>query len=116
MSETGEKETVGDVVTVEKDETLSQEEIKIKNERIKQMGQLQKRLKTQKMMITKNMNKLEAVITALKKVGSEGGSATRLKMKAEEIVKIYDKLREDKKEMDSISASLKKVMCESEPD
>ena len=37
-------------------------------------------------------------------------------MKAEEIVKILDKLREDEKEMDSISASLKKVMCESEPD
>ena len=112
MSETSEKETVGDIVIVEKDETLSQEEIKIKNERIKQMGQLN----TQKMIMTKNMNKLEAAITAFKKVGSEGDSTTRLNMKAEEIVKIHDKLREDEKEMDSMSASLKKVMCESEPD
>ena len=46
MSETGEKETVGDVVAVEKGETLSQEEIKIRNERIKQMSQLKRRLKT----------------------------------------------------------------------
>ena len=97
MSDTGDKETVGDIATVEKDETLSQEEIKIKNERIKLMGQLQRKLKTQKMMVTKNMNK---------KVGSEGGSAARLQLKAEEIVKIHDKLKEDGKEMDSIFASL----------
>ena len=80
------------------------------------MSQLQRRLKTLKTMMTKNMNKMEAAIPAFKKVGSEGGSATRLKMKAEEIVEVLDKLKEEKKEMDSISASLKRVMCESEPD
>ena len=114
MSETGEKETVGEAVAVEKGETLSQD--KIKNERIKQMSQLQRRLKTLKTMMTKNMNKLETAITALKKVGSEESYATRLKMKAEEIVEVRDKLKEKKKEMDSVSPSLKRVMCESEPD
>jgi len=59
---------------------------------------------------------MEPAITASKEVGSEGGSAARLKMRSEEIVKIHEKLKEDEKEMDSISASLQKVMCESEPD
>ena len=42
MSETGNKETVRDIAIVEKDETLLLEEMTIKNERIKQMSQLQR--------------------------------------------------------------------------
>ena len=55
-------------------------------------------------------------MAAFKKVVSEGGSAARLKMKAEDIVKIREKLKEDEKEVDSISTSLQEVMCDSEPD
>ena len=120
MSETGEKDKQGETVAVEKDEreiqTLSQEEIKMKNKRIKQISQLQRKLKTMKTMMTKNMNKLETAITSFQKVESEGGSATRIKIKAEEIVELRDKLKGEKKEMDSISSRLKGVMCESEPD
>ena len=72
------------------------------------MGQLQRKLKTQKMMMTKNMNKMEPAIAAFKKVGSERGYAARLKMKAEKIVNIREKLKEEKKEMDLISTSLKR--------
>ena len=62
------------------------------------MGHLQRKLKTQKMMMTKNLNKMEPTIAAFKKVGSEGGSAARLKMKAEEMVMFignYDVIQSD---------------------
>ena len=74
------------------------------------------KLETLKSMMTKNMNKLEKAITSFHKVESEGGSAIRIKIKAEEIVELRDKLKGEKKEMDSISSRLKGVMCENEPD
>ena len=57
MVKTGNKEPVGEVAIVEKEETSSQAEIKASNERIKQMDQLQRKLKTKKTMITKNQKK-----------------------------------------------------------
>ena len=54
MVETGNKEPVGDIAIVEKEETLSQAEITASNERIKLMDQLQRKLKTKKTMVTKN--------------------------------------------------------------
>ena len=55
MGETGKKEPCGDIAIVDKEETPSQAEIKASNERIKQMDQLQRKLKTKKTMITKNL-------------------------------------------------------------
>ena len=115
MSESGNKETVGDIAIVVKAETPSQAEIKASNKRIKQMEQLQRKLKDRKMMITKNLNKLKPAMAAFQKVGSEDGTASLLKMKEEDIVKIREKLKEDEKEMGSVSTSLQEVMCESEP-
>ena len=64
-------------------------------------------------MMTKNMNKLETAITTYQKVETEGGSATKIKRKAEDIVELLDKLKSEKKEMDTISSISKGVMCES---
>ena len=66
-------------------------------------------------MITKNLKKLEPAIAAFQKAGSEGGTASLLKMKAKDIVKTLEKLEEDEKEIESVSTSLQDVMCESEP-
>ena len=57
MGETGNKETGGDIAIVDKEGTPSQAEIKASNERIKLMDQLQRKLKTKKTMITKNLKK-----------------------------------------------------------
>ena len=106
MSESGNKESGGDIAIVEKEETPSQAEIKASNERIKQMDQLQRKLKTRKTMITKHLKKVEQAIAAFQKAGSEGGTASLLKMKAKDIVKTLEKLEEDEKEIESVSTSL----------
>ena len=68
-----------------------------------------------KTIITKNLKKVETVIAAFQKAGSEGGTASLMKMEAEEVVKYVEKLKEYETEIESISTSLQDVMCESEP-
>ena len=46
------------------------------------------KIKTLKTIMTKNMNKLETAITTFEKVETEGGSATKIKRKAEELLKL----------------------------
>ena len=60
MGETGNKEPGGDIAIVDKEETPLQVEIKASNERIKQMDQLQRKLKIKKTMIMKNLKKSQA--------------------------------------------------------
>ena len=67
MSESGNKESGGHIAIVEKEETSSQAQIKASNEWIKQMEHLQRKLKARKMMITKNLKKLEPAIAAFQK-------------------------------------------------
>ena len=55
------------------------------------------------------------MIAAFQKAGSEGGTASLMKMEAEEVVKYVVKLKEYETEIESISTSLQDVMCESEP-
>ena len=100
---------------MEKEETSSQAEIKASNERIKLMDQLQRKLKTKKTMVTKNLKKVETVIDAFQKVGADGESATVIKMEAEEVVTSVEKLKESKAELESVSTSLQDVICESDP-
>ena len=115
MVETGNKEPVGDIAIVEKEETLSQAEITASNERIKLMDQLQRKLKTKKTMVTKNLKKVETAIDAFQKVGAEGETARVIKMEAEEVVTSVEKLKESKAELESVSTSLQDVICESDP-
>ena len=61
------------------------------------------KIRTLKTMMTKNMNKLETAITTFEKVETEGGSATKIKRKAEDVMVHLDKLESEKKEMDNIS-------------
>ena len=68
-----------------------------------------------KTIIAKSLKKVETVITAFQKAGSEGGTASLMKMEAEEVVKYVEKLKEYETEIESISTSLQDVMCESEP-
>ena len=115
ITDSGNKDTVSDITVVKKIETRSQAEIMASNERIKQMEQLQRKLTAKKTAMTKDIKKLEQAIAAFQKAGSESTSASLLKMKAKEVVKILDKLEEIEKEMESVSSSLQDVMCESEP-
>ena len=85
MTETG-KEPAGDIAIMEKEETPSQAEIKASNGRIKQMDQLQRKLKAKKIMITKSIKKVETAIESFQKAGTEGATATLIKMKAEEVL------------------------------
>ena len=85
MVETGNNEPVGEVAIVEKEETSSQAEIKASNERIKLMDQLQRKLKTKKTMVTKNLKKVETAIDAFQKVGAEGETARVIKMKQKKL-------------------------------
>ena len=63
------------------------------------MEQLRMKLKTVKGMMTKSMNKLESAIATFEKVETEGGSATKIKRKAEDIILYLDKLKSERKEM-----------------
>ena len=115
MGESGETEKQGDTVKVEKVEgeqirILTPEEARIKEAIVKKMEQLRMKLRTTKGQMTKNMNKLELAITAFEKAETEGGSATRIKSKAEGINLYLEN------EMDTISSELKGVICESEKD
>ena len=109
------KEPTGDIAVVEKEETTSQADIKASNERIRQMDQLQRKLKAKKTMITKNIKKVETAIESFQKVGAEGATITLIKMEAEEVLKSVEKLKEHETEIESISTSLQNVICESEP-
>ena len=93
MGESGETERQGDTVSVEKDEdeqiqVLTPEKAKMKAARVKKMEQLWMNMRTTNGQMTKNMNKLEQAITAYEKAETEGGSATKIKSKAEDI-KLY---------------------------
>ena len=109
------KETTGDIAVVEKEETTSQADIKASNERIRQMDQLQRKLKAKKTMVTKSVKKVETATESFQKVGAEGATITLIKMKAEEVLKSVEKLKEQETEIESISTSLQNVICESEP-
>ena len=114
MTDSGSKDTVNDIV-VEKTETRSHAEIMASNIRIEKMEQLQRKLTAKKTGMTKDIKKLEQAIAAFQKAGTESASASLLKMKAKEVVKILERLEEIEKEMESVSSSLQDVMCESKP-
>ena len=95
MTDSGNKETLGDIAIVEKIETRFQAEIMDSNERIKQMEQLQRKLTAKKTMMTKDLKKLEPAIAAFQKAGSESASASLLKMKLKEVVKNLGEARGD---------------------
>ena len=63
------------------------------------MEQLRMKLRTVKGQMTKNMNKLESAITAFEKAETGGGSTTKIKRKAEDMILYLDKLKSERKEM-----------------
>ena len=62
------KESTGDIAVVEKVENTSAAHIKASNERIRQMDQLQRKLKSKKTMITKSIKKVETTTESFQKV------------------------------------------------
>ena len=65
--------------------------------------------------MTKDIKKLEQAIAAFQKARTESATASLLKMKAKEVVKILERLEEIEKEIKSVSSSQQDVMCESKP-
>ena len=113
MADTG-KDTANDI-TVEKTENRSHAEILASNKRIEKMEQLSRKLSVKKSGMTKEIKKLEQAITAFQKAGTENATASILKVKAKEVVKVLERLEEFEKELQSISEALTEVMCESKP-
>ena len=113
MADTG-KDTANDI-TVEKTENRSHAEILASNERIEKMEQLSRKLSVKKSGMTKEIKKLEQAITAFQKAGTENATASILKVKAKEVVKVLERLEEFEKELQSVSSALQEVMCESKP-
>ena len=96
-----EKEATGYVTVVEKVEHSSMAQIAASNERIRQMDQLHRKLKSKKTMITKSIKKVETTMDSFQKVGAEGATVTLIKMEAEEVLKSVEKLKEHESELES---------------
>ena len=79
------------------------------------MDQLQRKLKAKKTMITKSIKRVETAIESFQKTGTEGATATLIKMEAEDVLESEDKLKEHKAEKESVSTSIQNIICESEP-
>ena len=79
------------------------------------MEQLNRKLTAKKTGMTKDIKKLEQAITAFQNAGTESATASMLKMKVKEVMKILDRLEEIEKEMESVSSSLQDLMCRSKP-
>ena len=79
------------------------------NERIEKMEQLNRKLTVKKTGMTKEIKKLEQAITAFQKAGTENATASILKVKAKEVVKVLERLEEFEKELQSISEALTDV-------
>ena len=98
------------------DQTLSPGELKRKTARVKQMEQLNMKIKTLKTMMTKNMNKLEKEISAFEKLESEQALVTKVRRKAMDVTELLAKLQCEKKEIENTTTVLKGVMCECKKD
>ena len=79
------------------------------------MDMLSRKLAAKKAGMTREVKKLEQAMTAFQKAGTEGATASILKVKAKEVVKALERLDEFEKELQSISEALTEVMCESKP-
>ena len=107
------KDTANEIA-VEKVEIRSDAEILASNQRIEKMDLLSKKLAVKKSGMTKEIKKkLKQAIIAFQKEGTEGATASILKVKVKEVVKPFERLKEFEKELQSISEALTEVMCES---
>ena len=97
-------------------QTLTPEELKRKAARVKQMEQLNMKIKTLKTMMTKNMNGLEKEFSAFKKLESEHALVKKVRRKAIDVTELQGKLQSEKKEMENTTTVLKDMMGECEKD
>ena len=92
MAEASDIEIQKDAEAVDKGaggvQTLTPEELKQKAARVKQMEQLNIKIKTLKGMMTKNMNKLEKEISAFEKLEDEQALVTKVRRKDKEVMEL----------------------------
>ena len=86
------KDTTNEVVA-EKADIRSNAEILASNDRIEKMDLLSRKLAAKKAGMTRESKKLKQAMTAFQKAGTEGATASILKMKAQEVVTSFEKLQ-----------------------
>ena len=84
------------------------------------MDKLNRKLKAKKAMITKSLKRLETATESFQEVGQEDATMTLtdknlIKMEAEELLESVDKIKENRKGLESLSSSLQEAINDCEP-
>ena len=106
-----EKEATGDVAVVEKVDTATIAQISASNERLSQMEKLKRKQNAKKTTTTKNLKRLETVIASFQEDGKEEALMTLaeknlLKSEAKEVFESTDRVKENRKDLETLSALL----------
>ena len=118
---TNEKEATGDVAVVDKVDTAAVVQIvSASNERLSQMDKLKRKLNAKKTTTTKSLKRLEAAIASFQEDGKEEALMTLaeknlLKTEAKEVLESADRVKENRKDLESLSALLQEAINECEP-
>ena len=84
------------------------------------MDKLNRKLKAKKAMITKSLKRLETVTESFQEVRQEDATMSLtdkflLKMEAEEVLESFDKIKENRKDLESLSSSLQEAINDCGP-
>ena len=118
---TNEKEATGEVAVVDKVDTAAVVQIvSASNERLSQMEKLKRKLNAKKTTTTKNLKRLETVIPSFQEDEKEEALMTLaeknlLKTEAKEVLESADRVKENRKDLESLSALLQEAINEFEP-
>ena len=116
-----EKEATGEVTVVEKVDTAAVAQIvSASNERLSHMDKLNRKLKAKKAMITRSLKRLETATESFQEAGKEEATMTLsdknlVKMEAEEVLESVDNVKENRKDLESLSSSLQEAINDCEP-
>ena len=118
---TTEKEATNEVAIVEKVDTAAVAQIvSASNERLIQMDKLNRKLKAKKAMITRSLKRLETATESFQEVGKDEATMTLseknlLEGEAEEVLESVDRVKENRKDLESLSSSLQEAVNDCEP-
>ena len=116
-----EKEATGEVAIVEKVDIAAVAQIVSEsNEQLSQLDKLNRKLKAKMAMTTKSLKRLEAATDSFQEAGKEEETMTLseknlLKGEAEKVLESVDKVKENRKDLESLSSSLQEAINDCEP-
>ena len=118
---TNEKEATGEVAVVDKVDTAAVVQIlSASNERLSQMDKLKRKLIAKKTTTTKSLKRLEAAIASFQEDGKEEALMTLaeknpLKTEAKKVPESADRVKENRRDLETLSALLQDALNECEP-